>query len=69
MNFIVEINKSKLKSHEKVCGNNVFCRIVIPSENRFSKQILKNLSKWKSFRKVRAHCRFTCKYKGAAHSI
>ena len=41
VNFIVEINKSKLKSHEKVCENNVFCRIVIPSENRFSKQILK----------------------------
>ena len=50
MNFIVEINKSKLKSHGKVCENNAFCRIVIPSEN----QILKKTNSQKTSLKGKA---------------
>ena len=48
----------KLKSHEdaKLC---YICR----------KKIFKKLSKSKNYQKIRDHCHYTGKYRGAAHSI
>ena len=33
------------------------------------KKVSKKLSESKKYRKVRDHCCYTCKYRGAAHSI
>ena len=35
----------------------------------YGKTILKKLAKNKNFRKVRHHCHYTGKYRGATHSI
>ena len=55
---MLPLAKEKLKSHQdtKVC---YIC----------GKRILKKLSKTINYRKVRDHCHYTGKYKGAAHSI
>ena len=55
---LLPLTKEELKSHQDakiwyVCG----------------KWILKKLSKSKSYWKVRDHCKYTGKYRGAAHSI
>ena len=52
------LTKEELKSHQdaKVC---YVCE----------KRILKNLSKSLNYWKVRDNCYYTCKYRGAAHSI
>ena len=55
---MLSLTKEELKSHQdaKVCYN---C----------GKRIFKKLSKNINYRKVRDHCHFTVKYRGAAHSI
>ena len=48
----------ELKSHQdaKVC-------------HIYGKRILQKITKNKNYRKVRVHCHYTSKYRGAAHSI
>ena len=55
---IIPLTKEELKSHrdEKVC---CIC----------GKRFLKKFAKDKNYQKVRAHCHFTGKYRGAAHGI
>ena len=55
---MLPLTEEELKSHEdsKVC---YIC----------GKRILKNLSKSMNYRKVRDHCHYTSKYRGASHSI
>ena len=52
------LTNKELKSHQdaKVC---YIC----------GRRILKMFAKDKNYRKVRDHCHYTAKYKGAAHSI
>ena len=52
------LNKEELKSHQ----NRKICYIC-------GKRILTKPSKSINYRKVRDHCHFTGKYRGAAHSI
>ena len=55
---MLPLTKEELKSHQdaKVC---YIC----------GKRILKKFAKDKNYRKVRDHCHYTSKYRGAAHSI
>ena len=55
---MLPLTKEELKSHQyaKVC---YIC----------GKRILKKFAKGKNYRKVRDHCHYTGKYRGAAHSI
>ena len=53
---MLPLTKQELKQHAKVCD---IC----------GKRILKKLSKSVDYRKLRDHCLYTGKYRGAAHSI
>ena len=55
---MVPLTKEELKPHQDV----KFCYIC-------GKRILKKLSKSINYRKVRDDCRYTGKYRGAAHNI
>ena len=70
--------KNILKTREKVCKNKDFCGIVMPSEKNnilefdqkfCGKIIVKKLTKSKNYWKVRDHCHYTGKDRGATHSI
>ena len=53
---MLPLTKQELKQHANVCD---IC----------GKRILKKLSKSVNYRKLRDHCLYTGKYRGAAHSI